>query len=501
MDPAMKLEIPDTQLQRLILASQVHCMISTRNEADGLRMALWDGDVVYGPLEGDSNYGILGLDLLGHDEFARRCNDFFVQRYNQEGFLTMGYTTMGTGWHLWTLAQHYDLTNDRRWFAQIAPEVARVCHWIVRQREKTKRLDPRGEKMPEYGLMPPGVEADWNAMAYYFCLNGYFYAGLDGAGRVLGENGHPDGPLFRQHAQELKEEILRAFHRTQACSPVLPLRNGTWVPAYPSQVHCPGLTGGFFPGEDGNRSWCYDVEEGAPHLVPQGILDAKSRDATWMLNHLEDVQFLEEGWLYYPAEESQQDPFNLGGFSKVQPYLTRAAQMYALRDDVRPFLRAYFNAVASVVNLETLTCSEHFAGTGASTNSESMGHFLEQTRWMLLMESGDELWLAPFVTNNWLDDGMVVSIRDAPTRFGKVSYRICSSVAQGFVTVVIEPPDRNPPGTLVVRVRHPDGKRMTRVTMNGTPHTQFDAIAETVRVRPSAQPITVVVRDQALPIP
>jgi hypothetical protein len=122
-----------------------------------------------------------------------------------------------------------------------------------------------------------------------------------------------------------------------------------------------------------------------------------------------------------------------------------------------------------------------------------MGHFLEQTRWMLLMESGDELWLAPFVTNNWLDDGMVVSMRDAPTRFGKVSYRICSSVAQGFITVVIEPPDRTPPGTLVVRVRHPDGKRMTRVTMNGAPHTQFDAIAETVRVRPSAQLITVVV--------
>ena len=400
----------------------------------------------------------------------------------------------GTGWHLWTLAQHYDLTQDRQWLVRIAPEVARVCHWIVRQREKTKRLGPRGEKLPEYGLMPPGVEADWNAMAYYFCLNGYFYAGLDNAGRVLGEIGHTDAPLLRRQACELKEEILRAFHHTQSLSPVLALRDGTWVPAYPSQVHCPGLTNGFYPGEDGNRSWCYDVEEGAPHLVPQGVLDAKSRDAAWMIHYLEDVQFLEEGWLFYPAKESQRDPFHLGGFSKVQPYLTRTAQMHALADDVKPFVRAYFNAAASVVNLETLACSEHFAGLGASTNSESMGHFLEQTRWMLVMERGEELWLAPLVTGNWLKDGMVVAVRNAPTRFGRASYRIHSSVARAFVTITIEPPTRNPPGALVLRVRHPDGRPMTGVTVNGKPHPLFDKTAEIVRLPPSAQPITVVVR-------
>jgi hypothetical protein len=309
---------------------------------------------------------------------------------------------------------------------------------------------------------------------------------------VLGEVGHPDAPLFRRQAREFKEEILRAYHRTQSRSPVLPLRDGTWVPAYPSQVHCPGLTNGFYPGEDGNRSWCYDVEEGAPHLVPQGVLDARSRDATWMVNHLEDVQFLEDGWLFYPAKESQQDPFNLGGFSKVQPYLTRTAQMHALVDDVKPFVRAYFNAAASVVNLETLTCSEHFAGLGASTNSESMGHFLEQTRWMLVMERGDELWLAPFVTGNWLKDGMVVAVRNAPTRFGKVSYRIHSSVARGSVTIAIEPPVRNPPRAVVLRVRHPDGKPMLSVTVNGNPHASFDKSAGVVRLPPSAQPITVV---------
>ena len=40
---------------------------------------------------------------------------------------------------------------------KVAPDVVRICRWIIRQREKTQRLDARGQKVPEYGLMPPGV--------------------------------------------------------------------------------------------------------------------------------------------------------------------------------------------------------------------------------------------------------------------------------------------------------------------------------------------------------
>ena len=40
------------------------------------------------------------------------------------------------------------------------------------------------------------------------------------------------------------------------------------------------------------------------------------------------------------------------------------------------------------------------------------------------MERGDELWLAPFVTNNWLKDGMTIAVRNAPTKFGKINYTL-----------------------------------------------------------------------------
>ena len=137
--PAMQVETPDPLLNDVIRSSQVRCLIAARNEADGARVAPWIAAMSYGPLESEANSVIRGMDFMGHEEFARRGLDFFIHRYNTNGFLTTGYTTFGTAWHLWTLGEHYQLYRDTNWLRQVAPEVERVAEWIVRQTEKTKR--------------------------------------------------------------------------------------------------------------------------------------------------------------------------------------------------------------------------------------------------------------------------------------------------------------------------------------------------------------------------
>lgn len=480
MADTMQFEIPEKLLENAVRASQVHCMIAARNEADGARVAAWAASDRYGALESESNSIIRGMDLMGQTDFARRSHDFFIKRYSPEGFLTTGYTLMGTGWQLQTLGQHYDLVRDKDWLKSHASEIARVCDWIVKQRRKTMKLDARGQKVPEYGLIPPGVMADWGNFLSYFCLSGYYYAGLHEAATALADVGYPGADKLLKETEEFRRDILDAYHRIQALAPVVPLQDGTWVRWYPSQVYNAGPLGGFFPGEDGNRSWCYDVELGAHQMVPQGVLGPDSREAAEMMDHMEDVQFLADGWFDYPAEKNHADWFNLGGFSKVQPYYCRNAEIYAMRDDVKPFIRSYFNTLASLLNTENLSLWEHFHSSGAWNKTHETGYFLQQTRFMLAMERGDRLWLAPFVTNNWLKDGMVVAVRDAPTRFGKVSYRITSHAAQGFIEMTVEPPRRNPPEEIVIRLRHPDGKRMRSVTLNGRPHRGFDPAMETI---------------------
>ena len=140
--PAMQIATPDPLLNDVIRSSQVRCLIAARNEADGARVAAWIAAMSYGPFESEAHSVIRGMDFMGHSDFARRSLDFFVHRYNTNGFLTTGYTTFGTAWHLWTLGEHFQLSHDKLWLRQIAPEIARVGHWIVRQTEKTKKLDP-----------------------------------------------------------------------------------------------------------------------------------------------------------------------------------------------------------------------------------------------------------------------------------------------------------------------------------------------------------------------
>ena len=535
---AMQVETPDELLNNVIRSSQIRCLIDARNEAGGARIAPWIAAMSYGPLESEAHSVIRGIDFLGHAEFARRGLEFFIHRYNTNGFLTTGYTTFGTAWHLWTLGEHYQLNRDTDWWQRVAPEVARVGQWIVRQTEKTKRPEAADVKSnlarlartrdheaginPEYGLMPPGVLADWNAFAYHNCMNAYYYAALREIGMALSDikrtsrtrhrealSEEPairnsqsaidpaaatNGAFFLRKAAELRENIVRAYRWTQAQSPALPLRNGTWVPAYPSQVHSPGPLGDFFPGQDAGRSWCYDVELGAHQLVPAGVLDAHSREVTRLMEHMEDAQFLADGWFDYPAELNRQDWFNLGGFSKVQPYYTRNGEIYALRDDVKPFVRSYFNTLAAMLNPEVLTLWEHFHHSGAWDKTHETGYFLHQTRTMLVTERADELWLAPLITSNWLQDGLAVAVTNAPTRFGRASFRVLSHVNSGYMEAIIEPPTRNAPKQIVLRLRHPEGKRIRSVSVNGRRHANFDAAKECIRLKPGAEAMTVRAR-------
>jgi hypothetical protein len=489
--PAIKIRIPDPFLEDVIRASQVHCLLAARNDAADGSIAAWIASDRYGPLESEAHSVILGMDRMGHEEFATRSLDYFIKQYNQAGYLTTGYTLMGTGWHLWTLAEHFKLKRNRDWMERNAPEVARVCQWISDQIEKTKQLDSNGTPLPEFGLMPPGVVADWNRFLYRFVFQAHYYAGLQDAAEALREIGDSSAPDLLESAREFKSNILRAYRWSVARTPAFQLGTGNWSSSDPSTLYCFGPLGEIFPGEDGNRSWCYDVELGSHHLIPTGVIEPHSPEAEGMINHLEDFQFFQSGMGDYPRERNRTDPFNLGGFAKVQPYYCRIADVYALRDEVKPFIRSYFNAIPTLLSRENLSFWEHFHNIAAWNKTHETGWFLSQTRTMFLMDRGGELWLAPFVTNNWLKDGMEVSVENAPTHFGPVGYRLVSSVDRGFIEATIDPPQSSSPEAIVLRVRHPDGKPMKAVQVDGQSWEDFDTEKETIRLKPKPGPVSV----------
>ena len=496
MIPTMSVEIPDVMLQNLITASQVHCTLAARNE-DYNSVAAWIASSDYGPLESEAQSVIRGMQFTGNYEFARKAHEFFIKRYNKEGFVTPTYTVMGTGWHLWCVSEYYELTKDKKWVKENADEIARVCKWIMNTREKTKRTDTFGNKVPEWGLMPPGTMADWEVFNFYYYMNGFYYAGLNAAGRMLKDIGYPGAQTMIDNAAELRECIVRAYHWTQSQSPVYPLQDGTWVPAYPTHVYCPSPIDNFYKGEDGGRSWAYDVEVGSHHLVPLGVTEPDSKDSHWTMNHMEDVQFMGSGWGYdgYSSDKNYKDWFNLGGFAKVQPFYARTTEVYALEDNVKAFIRSYFNSTITLLNREDLSLWEHFHN-GAYNKTHETGYFLYQSRLMFAMERGDELWLAPFVPAYWMQDGQKVVAKNVPTYFGTLNYKIKSFVGGGYIEVIINPPVNprvnNNYKSMVLRLRHPEGKPIKSVVVDGKEYKDFDSSKDIIRLSPTTAKEVVV---------
>jgi hypothetical protein len=210
-------------------------MLAARNEDDGNRIAAWIASDVYGPLESEAHSVIRGMEFLGNENFARKSLDYFIKRYNSNGFLTTGYTLMGTGWHLWTLGEYFALTQDSQWLSGHKSEVAKVCEWIIKQRLKTEKINCAGERVLEYGLMPPGVIADWNTFAYHYCLNAYYYAGLNAAADALANIGYEGAAEFQKAAPDFRNDILNSYRKTQRLAPACRLGNGTSIISYPSR--------------------------------------------------------------------------------------------------------------------------------------------------------------------------------------------------------------------------------------------------------------------------
>ncbi len=494
-----QIDVPDPLLDRLIDASIVHCLAAARAPAAG-RIAPWIASMAYGPLESEAQSVVRGMQSLGMTSFAGPSLRWFADQIDPRGLLTTGYTTMGTGWYLWTLGEYGQLFEPTDWLREVAPDVVRACHWIMRERRKTMVVDASGSKVPEYGLMPPCALADWNVYAFYFYANANYCAGLREAAVALAMVGDANAAEIAADAEVYRKDLLRAFRWAAARAPVVALRDGSSVPYYPTHVYSHGPIEDLYPGEDAGRSWCYDVEAGAIHLIALGILDPHSSAADGMLQHLEDVQFLRDGWFAYPARENTKDAFLFGGFAKVQPYYARTVETYAGRDDVKAFVRSYCNTIPTLLNREDLSLWEHFHANGAWNKTHETGYFLQQTRTLLLTERGDELWLAPFVPANWLTDGKRISVRGAPTRFGPVSYVIRSHVVAanatngvdgGFVEATIDPPARRSPARIVLRLRHPEGRPIRSVTIDGHADTQFDPAGGLI-VLPASRLRTVI---------
>lgn len=147
------------------------------------------------------------------------------------------------------------------------------------------------------------------------------------------------------------------------------------------------------------------------------------------------------------------------------------------------FLRSWLNQYATIILPDAgYVFREHTIG-GPPDKIFEEAAFLERFRDMLVMEEGASLWLARATPRAWLQQGRKISVKNAPSHFGTVAYEIVSDVDHGRITATVEMPSRQVPKTILLRLRHPEGKPIHSVTVNGREWESVNRDKETIELK------------------
>jgi hypothetical protein len=486
-----EIRTPEPWLNDFYKAHLTHLLINDEREPGADRYMARVGSFSYGAYGNESIMMISDMDRRGYFPEAARSLELFLHYQgsvplpgnyrSQQGVLygAGGYEAGGYnqhhGWILWGLAEHYWYTRDRAWMEHAAPGMLAACRWIAAERKATQKFDARGRPVPEYGLLPAGSLEDVTDFWFWLSTNSFTWWGLDNAARALRDFGHPEGAAMAAEAEAYRRDILAAYRGALERSPVMRLRDGAYVPHFPSNVYTRGRSYG----------WLRETLEGAIMLPVTRLLDPESREAEWVLKDYEDNLYVSDKY-GYSIPVFDRFWFSRGGFS-MQPDLLHGPLPYLYRDQVEHFLRAYFNAFASAFDPTLRMLCEHplpelgyFIGDHFKSSDESQSAY-----WLRLMfaaEMGGDLWLGRGIPRYWLKDGERIGIRRAATHFGELSYEIRSEAAAGRITMTLDPPRRNAPGRIVVRFRHPESKPLRAVTVNGKPWSEFDSTKGDIRL-------------------
>ncbi|MHB0874693.1 MAG: hypothetical protein ACYC5O_01485 [Anaerolineae bacterium] len=383
------------------------------------------------------------------------------------GFEGRGYN-QHHGWILWGLSEHLSLTGDQAWFAGIAPQILAGVDWITRQRHNTMKPLPHSRGW-EYGFLPAGALEDIEEYSYWLSTNVITWWGMNRAAQALAEIGHPQSERVQREADSYKADFIRGIETIRRQAPLVPLRDGRWVPDYPSRIYRRGRDVG----------WTREVYEGSMWLLITGLYDPKGEQAEWIINDYHDNRYIKPPYGYLiPDLETYW--YARGGACEEPNYFPDSLP-YLDRDEPEVYMWMFFNAWCFCWQQELCAMAEHpapfpgFHNMAVFKNSEELGA-LTWLQYMYVHAKDGTLYLGRALPREWLADGSEIEATEVATVFGEVGVRFRSAAAHGQIAADVSLHLRRQPERIVLRVRHPDKAAIVAVSVNGRPHTAFDAV-------------------------
>lgn len=401
---------------------------------------------------------------------------------------------------LFSMAHRWYLTGDREWLDARIERMKAAADWIIRERRSYLKELPEREKLHVAGLMPPLMFGDY-ALPYcdwrwYYSDDAYAYMGVDAVSKLLEDIGEREAAAYyRSEAEDFKKDLLAAVRREALLAPVRRGSDGCSRSFIPRMAYAGGL---MHYGEETNipqfAMGINDLFQGAlPLSEIGGPLDPLDRRMVGTLDAMEEsgtaISLSELKKLEHPtagpthekqdltedtsvAEREEEDPSEhwfWNSFSNL-PKISHNANIYLRQDDIPNFLRYLFNHAIMMVG----TNGKFWEHAHPTVYTECMdpdngtsGWFAECFRDMLATEDNGVLWLAKGTPRAWLRQGEEISVAELPTFYGKLTYTVSSDVDNRRITAEIALPQRKALSELRLRLRHPEGARISSAEVKG----------------------------------
>lgn len=441
------------------------------------------GSSTYGNFSNESCMIVHDLDQRGlHDEARRRIEvwikyqgtapqpgnftDYDGMFYGAGGF-EQGAYNQHHGWVLWCVCEHFLLTHDQEWFARVAPNVLAGADWIFRQRRNTMAPAPLSRGW-ERGFLPAGSLEDVTDFYYWLSTNSLTWRGAEYAAQALERFGHPEAPRVRREADAYAADLRRGFDAAARHAPAVRLRDGRWVPHYPSRLYRRGRETG----------WIRETLEGAVYLLISGLYDPNSPEAGWILDDFQDNRYPAPPY-GYAIPDFEADWYDRAGVS-IQPNLLAGLLPYLDRDEPELYIWMFFNAWAACYRDEINAMVEHplpvlgYANQ-AHYKTSDQSNAVSWLRNMFVYGAGDALWLGRAVPRAWFFNETPFGAQGVVTRFGRVSVEYRSVPGERRIDADVALDLAVPPSELLLRFRTPDGAPLGSVRLDGEAYTRFDA--------------------------
>ena len=502
-EPVMQVDVPDDRLNAQWKLGAWHLLRHCgTNPQTG---KLWFNDFPYGILAAETYLVLSVLDQMGlHDAAAAGFDQWLSLSLDRQhpvglfsegrGALTNAIGPDGYGGHMdtihafgpgsigWALSQHYEMTGDTAWLKANEARMTANAEWMLRQRQMLTNSLPGGNRLWGKGLQPalqvtPDSGGLW--MEFYEC-EAYYLAAVTRLANDLASINSPQANRLKQEAEQYRLDLKAAVERSIALSPVVPVRDGTFHSVIPFACYVRGLsTGAWGWQREGSGSHVgplyWDTVQSAAALIsPTGLLPANDVRVQGYLDVLEDRVLLEN------QNVGDRDWFQAGW--QYQGGLERTANMHLAADDIPVFLRSFLNCYAvDILPNDGYTFNEH-AVHGPPDKIFEEAAFLERFRNLLVMEDGENLWLTRAAPRAWMEQGRKISVKNAPSHFGPVSYETVSDVDRGSIRTTISLPTRRRAENFLLRLRHPRALRIQNVLVNGKPWNDFEPGREVIRL-------------------